>query len=190
MLTIATAIIAAFTIVLSVATYWYARTTKRILLESQKSREATESLAESSRESIQLLKQQAEQAATIGRTIVAAAINAARTNIDQWRSLDIISDAVHSRLPETLDLLPDNAQAAIEHSRLISLDGSFDLISGFGNLRQATLELEIVSKTHPSDQGIMRDHLKRASAYMDKASADLEAATDRFAEAVPFFRKE
>jgi predicted alpha/beta hydrolase len=35
----------------------------------------------------------------------------------------------------------------------------------------------------------MRNHLKSALDYMDKASADLDAALNHFAEALPSFSK-
>jgi hypothetical protein len=186
MITLATVIIAIFTIVLGIATIWYAYITKRILWESQKSREATESLAQSSKESIQLLRQQVEQAAAIGRTIVSSAINAARTNIEQWKSLDPFLMAIHGHLPDNIELTPSNAQAAIEHSRLISPDATFDLIGGFENLRRATLELKFLSKCNSSsDQRIMRNYAKNALDYINKASADLEAGLIHLKEAIP-----
>ena len=57
MVTIATVVIAIFTVVLSIVTYWYARTANKILSESQRSRQATESLADSSQQSTQIMKQ-------------------------------------------------------------------------------------------------------------------------------------
>ena len=107
-------------------------------------------MAESSKQSIQIMKQQAEEAAAISRMIVASAINAAKTNIEQWKRIDIHTYALHLRIPENITLVPLNAQSAIEHSLLISREGAFDLTGAFENLRRASWELNFLSKCHPS----------------------------------------
>jgi hypothetical protein len=187
MITTATVVIAIFTIVLSLVTWLYARSTKKILLESQESRKATQSLADSSKESLQLLKRQAEQASAIGSTIVASAINAARTNIDQWRRISILSYAVSGHIPENVNLVPLNAESAVEHAHLISRDGTLDLMSGFENLRRASWELNFISKFKDTVQTEVHNHAKNALKYMEDASADLEAARTYFAEAKASF---
>lgn len=174
------------TIALVFVTGYYAWSTHKILTESQRTREATQSLAESSRQSVQIMKQQTEQATAVARIIVASAINAARTNIQQWNTIHIPSYAVSGYIPENVNLVPLNAESAVQHAHLISPDGTLDLISGFENLRRASWELNFIRKfKDTANQTQMYKHAENAKKYIQSASVDLEAASRYFAEDIP-----
>jgi len=179
------------TVALVFVTGYYAWSTHRILTESQKTREATESLAESSKQSIQIMKQQTEDATTINRIIVASVLNAARTNIEQWNVIDIPSYAVGGYIPENVNLVPLNTESAIQHARLISSEGTSNLINGLENLRRASWELNFLSKfKDTANQTPMYKHAKNIRKYLESASIDLETAQADFAQAIPSFSKE
>ncbi len=171
------------TFVLVIVTGYYAWKTGKILEESKKTRDATERLAKTSEQSIKLAQEQILQASLITRTIVASAINAARTNIEQWKTIDIHTYALHSRIPENVNLVPLNAQSAIENSRLISSDGTSDLMGAFEDLRRASWELNILSKLQRPSQDMVEPHSKAVKIYLERAFSSLEAATTHFSEA-------
>ena len=173
--------------ILILITAGYAVCTYYTLKATRTLSEATKSTAESSKQSIQIMKQQTEKAAAISRTIVASAINTAKTNIEQWKRIDIHTYALHSRIPENVTLVPLNTQSAIEHSGLISAEGTFDLISAFENLRRASWELNFLSKCHQFAVAAVKDHTTHAKNYMETASAELEAALTHFTEAISSF---
>jgi len=178
------------TFALVIVTAYYAWKTAKILEESKKTRDATERLAKASGQSIKLAQDQIFRASLVTKTIVASAINAARTNIEQWKTIDIHTYALHSRIPENVNLLPLNAQSAIENARLISPDGTFDLMGAFEDLRRASWELNILSKLQYPSRDTVEPHSKAVKIYLERASSSLEAATTHFSGAVSLTTKD
>lgn len=169
------------TVALVFVTAYYAWSTRKILTESQRTREATWTLAKSSQESTQIMKQQIEQDRTIGRMIIVSVIKAAQTNIEEWETISIASYAVGGYIPENVNLVPLNAESAIQHARLLSSEGTVDLMSGLENLRRASWELNFVRQfIGTSNQTPVHKHSENIRKYIESASADLEAALKHF----------
>jgi len=172
------------TIALAIVTASYVWSTRKILKESQKNRQAVERQATAVKESNRLLIQKSKQASRIGITIIASAIQTAKRNIDQWKSYDLYFMAANRYFSENIDLDPPKALSAIEHARIISTEGYFQLSSPFDNLRQASLELNISGRWDHSNTTFLHDHLKAALHFINMASSELDAAMTYLHEAV------
>ena len=112
--------------------------TKGILDETSKARAAAERSAAAAEESasatfqsLHLMREQLEEHAGLGRSIVRTTIDSATNAIDHWKSLKIRELNI-SRFPSTADLVPATASSAVEHARgSISSDAAVKLSSAF-----------------------------------------------------------
>lgn len=169
---------------LVVITAYYAWSTKRILEESRKTREAAERQAAAAEESIRALRQRLEEEAGLSRTIVAAAIQTATRNIEHWKSLNIPNLAVIHGLPKTVDLLPPEYHSAVQHARRISVDASAELSSAFDNLRMAKTEIEILRDAKQTSPAFHQQHSNSAINALNQATLDLGKAQEYLQEAI------
>ena len=129
-------------IALVIVTAYYAWSTHRILKESQKSREATQSLAESSKESLKLLEKEREESLALSKATVQTAIQSSMSKIISW-NVDCISFyADRGTIPNKIDLGIFELQAAMNHSIKFSTDLPPILFSAVDHLSLAQIELD------------------------------------------------
>jgi len=165
-------------------TGYYAWSTKRILEESRKAREAAERQAAAAEESIRALRQRLEEETGLSRTIVAAAIQTATRNIERWKNLNIPNLAVIYGLPQTVDLLPLDYGSAVQHARRISIEASEELSSAFDSLRTAKTEIDIMRDAKQTSHAFYQQHCDTAINALNQATLDLAKAQEYLQEAV------
>lgn len=169
---------------LVVITAYYAWSTKRILEESRKAREAAEREAAAAEESVRALRQRLEEEAGLSKTIVAAAIQTATRNIEHWKSLNIPNLAVIYGIPKTVDLLPPGYESAVQHARRISVEASIELAGAFDSLRTAKTEIEILRDTRQTSPAFYQQHSNAAIGALNQATLDISTAQKYLQEAV------
>jgi hypothetical protein len=108
---------------------------------AKQSASAAQSSANAAFQSVHLMRQQIEEQADLGRSIVQTSIDTAIATIAHWRELNI-PDLQVARIPTTDDLVPSRADSAVEHARRISPEVAGKLSSAFDDLRNARRELE------------------------------------------------
>jgi len=170
--------IAVATVALVIVTGYYAFSTYKILGESQKTRDATERLANSSEQANKLLRQQIEEAAGLGKEIIRSAYQTASFNIKYWKAVNILDLATRNAIPLKIELVPPDAQSAVYHARRLSPDGAAHLSYAFDKLRIAQSEIEILREAKIREAGFDEKHAKRALEFIDAASVNLEAGKD------------
>lgn len=164
------------TIALVIVTGYYAYSTYKILGESQKTREATERLANFSEEANKLLRQQIEESAGLGIRIIRSAIQTALQNIDYWRTANILDLANRNALPPKIALVPSDAEFALHHAGRISSDGYVELLKAFNNLRFAENELEVLIPDKIRSPGFIQTHAERSLGFINNAADHLHSA--------------
>lgn len=174
----------ALVLALVVITAYYAWSTKKILEESRKTREAAERQAVAAEESIRALRQSLEEEAGLSKTIVAAAIQTATRNIEHWKSLNIPNLAVIYGIPKTVDLLPPDYESAIQHARRISVEASIELAGAFDSLRTAKTEIDLLRDSRQTSPAFYQQHCNTAISALDQATLDLAKAQEYLQEAV------
>lgn len=166
-----TAVISAFLAsALVVTTVIYAHITHRILEESRKARLAAEGQASAARRSVELLREQIEDQAGLGRSLVQTAMESAVSSIEYWKKQDIAGCARFGAMPPTDGLVPVKADSAVEHARRMNPEVAQHLSSAFDNLRMAKNEVE-------SMKGVERDR-GYASGFFKKTEADIKKLLD------------
>ncbi|MBZ5641150.1 MAG: hypothetical protein LAO19_00155 [Acidobacteriia bacterium] len=141
-------------VVLVLVTWYYARTTKRILRESEKMRQAAErqatyaaSQANSAQESLNILRGQIENLLGLGSSVVCTAIDSTIRNIEDWKKLDISHNLATAKyFPPSSGILPGNAQTVLEHARKISNECVSLLNDAFSDLRTAQNYIEMLKQ--------------------------------------------
>ena len=127
-----------------------ARSGKENAQAAKQSATAAEGSANAATQSLELMRQQMEEQADLGRSIVKTTVDTAAATIDHWRALKVPNLQV-TRLPNTDDLVPSRADSAVEHARRISQEAALKLSSAFDDLRNARRELETLRNTqHPN----------------------------------------
>ena len=169
---------------LVVITAYYACSTAKLLAESRKARQATERQAAAAEESVRALRLRWEEEAGLGKTVVAAAIQTAKRNIELWKGLNIPNLAVIYGLPKNVELLPVDHQAAVQHARRISVEASAELAGAFDNLRMAKTEIEILRDAKMTSAGFYQQHANGAIQALDMAALDLDKAQEYLQEGV------
>lgn len=169
---------------LVVITAYYAWSTKRILEESRKMREASERQAVAAEESIRALRQRLEEEAGLSRTIVAAAIQTATRNIEHWKSLNIPNLAVIYGIPKTVDLLPPDYESAVQHARRISVEASVELAGAFDSLRTAKTEIDILRDARQTSPAFYQQHSNVAISALNQAILDIGTAQEYLQAAI------
>jgi hypothetical protein len=167
---LATPISAYSTLILVFVTGYYAYKTSKILEESRRSRQAGERQASAAEESIRLLREQIEEKAGLDKTIVASAMQTAIRNIEYWQSANVYNMGATYSIPQNIQILPDNAHSAVEHSRRISVEGSGQLTSAFDHLRHAETEIQIFSRysARVSELLLAKCHSMRGSLVLTR----------------------
>jgi hypothetical protein len=105
-------------------------------------------------------------------------------NIEFWKAQNLFNMASTRALPESIDLLPANHQAAVEHARRLSPDGSLELSSAFDHLRSARTEIQIMRDAHQTSPQFYTEHAQKASRYLDVANTELDAVAQYLRQAV------
>jgi hypothetical protein len=181
---LATPISAYSTVILVLVTAYYAYKTSKILDESRKARQAAERQAAAAEASIRLLREQIEERAGLDKTIVASAMQTAIRNIEYWQGANVYSLAAIHAIPQNVQLLPGNANSAVEHSRRISVEGSGELSSALDYLRYAENEIQILRDAKQTDHHFLEQHTRAVSRYLELARQDLRRAEGWFSKAV------
>jgi hypothetical protein len=161
---------------LVVITAYYARSTKRILEESRKTREAAERQALAAEESVRALRQRLEEEAGLSKMIVAAAIQTPTRNIEHWKSLNIPNLAVINGIPKTVDLLPSDYESAVQHARCISVEASVELAGAFDSLGTAKTEIDILRDARQTSPTFYQQHSNAAINALNQAMLDISTA--------------
>jgi hypothetical protein len=141
-------------VVLVGVTWYYARTTRKILSESEKMRKAAEnqaasaaSQASAANATLQHLREQVEELSGLGNSIVRTTIDSVVRSIEDWKKLDIKGNfGTAYTFPPPSDLIPENAQIVTEHARRISEKCAILLTAAFDDLRSAQGQIEILRK--------------------------------------------
>lgn len=139
-------------VILVGVTGYYAWTTRKILDESAKMRRAAEqqaasamSQAAAAKGSLTILQQQIEELVGLGESVIKTTIDTAVRGIEDWKKLDIKNNLATAELfPSPHGLVPDSAQAAIEHARRVSEECVDLLVGAFADLRSAQKHIEML----------------------------------------------
>ena len=158
-------------VVLVGVTAYYAWTSNKILKESEKTRKAAEKQAASAESqastamaTLHELRQQNEELRGLGNSVVRTAIDRAVRSIERWKKLEIKQNFVNAHtFPSPDDLIPDNAQSAVEHARKVSEHCVALLIESFDDLRSARDQIEILK--HGSDPLVQSHGFFNAGKY-------------------------
>lgn len=172
-----TAINAVSVVVLSIITWHYARSTKRILEESRKARLASESQARAAQESLTVLRQQIEEQAGIASIAIQQTIQTALERIIFWEIQNVQDMVFNGEVPDTIGLVPSNHQSVIDHAMRISGDISLDLERGFEQLNRAENEIRLMNdapatsrpSVYNSHFSVFDDHLNSARTHLERA---------------------
>ena len=165
-------------VVLARINHAYAQSTAKILEESQKARVAAQqqalaaqAQASVAQRSLELLHQQFEDQQGLGKSVVQTTIDSATSAVAYWKELDI-NNLNSYRIPPTDNLVPSNANAAVDHARRISTQGAEKLSSAFDDLRNAQNEIEGMKqgvKLTGQVAGMYASNCKRAERLFDSA---------------------
>jgi len=165
--TVLTAVLVGTTIV-------YAVTTKRILEESRKSREAAEKQAAAAHETIQFMKQQYEAQLNLGPQIVFQAIASTKRLIAYWRQEPNRMTYPPQGYPDPSELSNSPLVGALDHARKISSTLAERILQAQDALRNAKNEMD---KGYKSQLG---QHIQvargRSAEYLEQADALLDGA--------------
>jgi hypothetical protein len=102
-----------------------------------KSAEAATTSANAAQESLWLMRQQFQEQAGLGHSVVQSAIESAISQITYWKAQPLSNLAKHRALPPTDSLVPANALAAVDHARRIDQQAAQLVSSAFDDLRNA-----------------------------------------------------
>jgi hypothetical protein len=165
------------TAVLVVTTIGYLRATNRILIESRKSRQASEAQASAAERTIGLLQQQFEEQLGLGKLIVRDAIVGTRLTIEYWASQPGFGQLASAHgLPPTDNVLPTNWVSALDHARRISSEGATDLALVFENLKKMCDEVERTRSIAERQGAFLFRAPSRAPEFLELARKNLDAA--------------
>jgi hypothetical protein len=174
------------TTVLVVTTIFYARVTRKILEESERTRKAaqrqasaTEQQATAAQRSVDLLQQQLAEQLGLGYSVVQSAIESAINAITYWKAQPLSNLAKHRALPPTDSLVPPNALAAVDHARRIDQQAAQQLSSAFDDLRNARNEIESMKQVGQiigQGSGFFDSTSHQAEKYLDSAFEKLQKA--------------
>lgn len=158
----------------------YAKSTDKILLESEKARLAAEKQASAAQKSVDLLTSQLQDQLGLGRGIVQSALESALSAIAYWKQRPITNVSAAPGFPPSDTLLPANALAAVEHARRISPTMAQVLSSAFDDLRNASSEIERLRRNTAEARGLgFFEHTpSRAPQYLDEALKKLERVAE------------
>lgn len=140
-----------FTAVIASATVLYAWLTSKLWKETKKSADAAAraadaaaKAADAAHQSVKLARQQFEEQAGLGRTIVETAVTRAKDAIKYWRlQIDDLTDLVGMKaLPPTDNLVPSNARTVIEHAARLDPEAAQEIDSAFTDMQTARNEIE------------------------------------------------
>jgi hypothetical protein len=192
---VASSVNAISVVVLVVITYKYAESTKAILEESHKAREAAERQADAAQQNIKaansqanaaqanvdFLQRQLEAQIGLGRGMVQAAIDSAIRSISYWRGLQISDLSRATSLPDPSGLLPPNIATVVEHASRISVPAAELVSEGFDNLRLAKNEVERVRNASKAiNTGFYDSTPSSAEKYLAEAFGKFQKARSYF----------
>jgi hypothetical protein len=169
------------TATLVATTILYLRATNRILLESRKSREAAERQASAAQRSVDLLQRQFAEQLGLGRAIVQSAVESALSAISYWNQRPLTKAAAGPGFPPPDNLIPANADAAVEHARRISPEAAQELSSAFDDLRNAVSEIERIRLISSATRGMgyLETTPSAAPVFLREASVKLQSVKAR-----------
>ena len=159
--------------VLVVITAYYAYTNRQIALSAQRQASAAE-------ESLRQLREQVQAQQEVGRMIVENTVQSALAKIKIWKTFNIGYLANNKRLPQTINLVPDQAGSALENASRISKEAAEELGNAFDDLTFAQTHVEILRSYQSGgdlDQQCMAEFLQR----LESAQTKLESAKAKLA---------
>jgi hypothetical protein len=166
-------------LVLVAVTAFYAR-------ETSKSRKAAERVAQTSEDTVRMLRLQIEEQAGLGRTIVKTATQSALRAIEYWQlENNICNLATLLQLPSDINLVPEGARSAVEHGRRISVEGSEELSSCFDSLRFAETEITIMRDAKQTEPRFYQARASKANRHLTDAKSALEEAERLCRQSLP-----
>lgn len=170
---------------LALVTLWYATSTYLLLKESRtttaaaiEQAEAAKRQADATEKSIDLLRQQIEEQAGLGRAMVIQGIDAAARNIVWWKSENISNMAAMRTVPQGVTFIPDRADLIIQHALRISLEAASEIDEAFHNLKLAATKLEALRTSNDVLQTMKREG-SQFSTLLGNAEKKLISAKDR-----------
>lgn len=123
--------------------------TQRILQETSKTRAAAEQSATAAQasanaafETIHLMREQIEEAAGLGRTIVQTTIDSAVSATTYLLDHNLADWGVVRSMAPTENLFPQKAMSALDHAARIHPAGAVTLSSAFDDLKTCLAEIE------------------------------------------------
>lgn len=114
-----------------------------------KSADAATTSAIAAQESLRLMREQLEDQAGLGESVLQGAIESTISAIQFWKGQDLPKLANMRGLPPTENLAPQNTSAALNHARKIDKSAAQQVSSAFDDLESARLELEIMREMAP-----------------------------------------
>lgn len=174
-------------VVLVGVTAYYAFTSNKILKESEKMRKAAEKQALSAdfqasiaSATLDQLRHQNEELRGFGKSVVRTTIDSAVSSIERWQKLDIRQNFVNAHtFPSPGDLIPGNAQSAMEHARRVSKLCVVLLTDAFNDLRSARDQIETLKQGSVSSaqrQGYFDPAKYDPGPFLTSAFAKLQQA--------------
>ena len=139
---IASAVNALAVVVLVCVTSWYASSTKKILAESRKTREAAEKQATTAQNTLEILQRNLEEQSGLGRIALKHELARAISLIVYWQERPVTELVRASSLPETSDLIPANLSNILDQARRVSFVVGETTSAAFHKLLLAKTEVE------------------------------------------------
>jgi hypothetical protein len=141
---------------------------------AQEQSRASSAQASSAQQMINFVRQQAEEATLIARSLVAAGMQRAMKEVEYWRNVD---SGIVPLVP--IQLVPPNYLEILEHARKISAQGAKHLSGAFDNLLFAERELTIIQRSR-SGVEFLKKHAAAANELLIFAFTDLKEAQLEF----------
>jgi hypothetical protein len=144
-----------------------------------KSADAATTSAYAAQESVGLMRQQFQEQAGLGHSVVQSAIESAISQITYWKAQPLSNLAKHRALPPTESLVPANALAAVDHARRIDQQAAQLVSSAFDDLRNARNEIDAMKQVEPNlghGTGFFDSTSRQAEQYLDTAFEKLQKA--------------
>jgi len=164
-------------VLLAAITFWYAKSAKRQAEAARQQASAAQQQATAASATLATLRQQMEDTAEIGKTVMVASIDSTLRRIEEWEPPGKLATAANQgALPYSIAWVPANEVYVIESARRVSRDFALRLAGAFDYLRGAA---EIVNGMRMAERGRVGDDFFRyrsgqAIELLSHAKAELQ----------------
>jgi hypothetical protein len=176
-------VIAVATVANVLVTATYVLITRGLWQQTKKSADAATTSANAAQESVRLMRQQLDEQAGLGRSMVKTAVASAISATTSWRAQNIANLATTRSLPPTDDLVPADGRAVLYHAARIDPEAAELISSAFDDMGQARSKIESIrhAETNVGRVAGLYD-LARAETerYLDSANEKLGQVWLRF----------